>query len=86
MAACASARPPCRRIQDHSPRDRDCKAMTFAERADASRRQRLRANFGSGCREISATADDAWRQMGFLEHDPEKWTPVFRKDHAQTES
>jgi adenylate cyclase len=20
-----------------------------------------------------------------LEHDPEKWTPVFRKDHAQTE-
>jgi hypothetical protein len=19
-----------------------------------------------------------------LEHDPEKWTPVFRKDHAQT--
>jgi hypothetical protein len=21
---------------------------------------------------------------GFLEHDPEKWKPVFRKDHAQT--
>jgi hypothetical protein len=21
---------------------------------------------------------------GHLEHDPEKWTPVFRKDHAQT--
>jgi hypothetical protein len=21
-----------------------------------------------------------------LEHDPEKWTPVFRKDHAQTKS
>jgi len=20
----------------------------------------------------------------FLEHDPEKWKPVFRKDHAQT--
>jgi len=20
----------------------------------------------------------------FLEHDPEKWLPVFRKDHAQT--
>jgi hypothetical protein len=20
----------------------------------------------------------------FLEHDPEKWAPVFRKDHAQT--
>jgi hypothetical protein len=22
--------------------------------------------------------------VGFLEHDPEKWIPVFRKDHAQT--
>jgi len=21
-----------------------------------------------------------------LEHDPEKWKPVFRKDHAQTKS
>jgi hypothetical protein len=21
----------------------------------------------------------------FLKHDPEKWTPVFRKDHAQTQ-
>jgi hypothetical protein len=20
----------------------------------------------------------------FLKHDPEKWVPVFRKDHAQT--
>jgi hypothetical protein len=20
----------------------------------------------------------------FREHDPEKWTPIFRKDHAQT--
>jgi hypothetical protein len=23
--------------------------------------------------------------MHQLEHDPEKWVPVFRKDHAQTE-
>jgi hypothetical protein len=22
--------------------------------------------------------------MPVLEHDPEKWKPVFRKDHAQT--
>jgi hypothetical protein len=22
--------------------------------------------------------------MMLLEHDPEKWAPVFRKDHAQT--
>jgi hypothetical protein len=22
----------------------------------------------------------------FLEHDPEKWEPVFRKDHAQTKT
>jgi hypothetical protein len=26
--------------------------------------------------------DDALRHR--LEHDPEKWKPVFRKDHAQT--
>jgi len=24
------------------------------------------------------------RGKAILEHDPEKWTPVFRKDHAQT--
>jgi hypothetical protein len=24
------------------------------------------------------------RLAKFLEHDPEKWIPVFRKDHAQT--
>ena len=24
------------------------------------------------------------RSQGRLEHDPEKWVPVFRKDHAQT--
>jgi len=23
-------------------------------------------------------------QIATLEHDPEKWLPVFRKDHAQT--
>jgi hypothetical protein len=27
---------------------------------------------------------DLARFGGFLEHDPEKWVPVFRKDHAQT--
>jgi hypothetical protein len=27
---------------------------------------------------------DLARFGGFLEHDPEKWIPVFRKDHAQT--
>jgi hypothetical protein len=30
----------------------------------------------------------SWRGQGTLEwtleHDPEKWIPVFRKDHAQT--
>jgi hypothetical protein len=25
-----------------------------------------------------------WAAPGPLEHDPEKWEPVFRKDHAQT--
>jgi hypothetical protein len=24
------------------------------------------------------------RMFGRLEHDPEKWEPVFRKDHAQS--
>jgi len=24
------------------------------------------------------------RWSGWLEHDPEKWKPVFRKDHVQT--
>jgi hypothetical protein len=24
--------------------------------------------------------------LDFLEHDPEKWKPVFGKDHAQTKS
>ena len=24
--------------------------------------------------------------VGLLEHDPEKWEPVFGKDHAQTKS
>jgi hypothetical protein len=23
-------------------------------------------------------------QAAALEHDPEKWAPIFRKDHAQT--
>src|SRR2546425_10842996 len=27
---------------------------------------------------------DRRRLFGILEHDPEKWTPVFGKDHAQT--
>jgi hypothetical protein len=26
----------------------------------------------------------AFRFLLFAEHDPEKWLPVFRKDHAQT--
>jgi hypothetical protein len=26
------------------------------------------------------------RVQRLLEHDPEKWKPVFRKDHAQTKS
>jgi hypothetical protein len=25
-----------------------------------------------------------WRARFALEHDPEKWKPVFGKDHAQT--
>ena len=29
---------------------------------------------------------DLDQRMSSLEHDPEKWKPVFRKDHAQTKS
>jgi hypothetical protein len=34
------------------------------------------------------TADLAavWQFRVSLEHDPEKWVPVFGKDHAQTKS
>ena len=34
-------------------------------------------------RRKATIAEDAGRASA-LEHDPEKWTPVFRKDHAQT--
>jgi hypothetical protein len=30
--------------------------------------------------------DDSVETHHALEHDPEKWKPVFRKDHAQTKS
>ena len=47
---------------------------------------------------VRATHSQRWRAIGMnvhgvvavifvalgLEHDPEKWIPVFRKDHAQT--
>jgi hypothetical protein len=33
---------------------------------------------------ISSAAFGTERGKGYIEHDPEKWEPVFRKDHAQT--
>jgi hypothetical protein len=27
--------------------------------------------------------EGVYRAAGEIEHDPEKWVPVFRKDHAQ---
>jgi hypothetical protein len=27
-----------------------------------------------------------WHNIGILKHDPEKWEPVFGKDHAQTKT
>jgi hypothetical protein len=30
--------------------------------------------------------DEDFRHGASLEHDPEKWEPVFGKDHAQTKS
>jgi hypothetical protein len=45
--------------------------------------------------EAGGQAGTAYRPKGrsknrsgpkMLEHDPEKWVPVFRKDHAQTKA
>src|SRR6266567_1431963 len=44
------------------------------------------------CSRVKITASDSLAStktprkanLRFLEHDPEKWEPVFRKDHAQT--
>jgi hypothetical protein len=44
----------------------------------------LRARPAECCMNVNAIV--AWpnRAARFLEHHPEKWVPVFRKDHAQT--
>ena len=39
--------------------------------------------------EVKTVAEAGWAgvkngELLRLKHDPEKWTPVFRKDHAQT--
>ncbi len=41
-------------------------------------------NGGGRWRESDLRAKPAGLALKTLEHDPEKWTPVFRKDHAQT--
>src|SRR5437016_13150851 len=33
---------------------------------------------------LASTKTPRKANLRFLEHDPEKWEPVFRKDHAQT--
>ena len=38
----------------------------------------------SRCALESGLVPDFVAAEGRLEHDPEKWVPVFRKDHAQT--
>jgi hypothetical protein len=55
----------------------------------AARRQGGRSRRARSSRQTShASADIAMSglsaRFASLEHDPEKWTPVFRKDHAQT--
>jgi hypothetical protein len=37
-------------------------------------------------RRVLAIAAFAATRDFHVEHDPEKWVPVFRKDHAQTKS
>jgi hypothetical protein len=38
----------------------------------------------SGKDQHSGHGDFSEKQAELLEHDPEKWIPVFGKDHAQT--
>jgi hypothetical protein len=58
--------------------------IRFAE--DAGRISPFRSLCGAQARAGVPTEGLAPRQVrrSSLEHDPEKWKPVFRKDHAQT--
>jgi hypothetical protein len=54
------------------------------KRADFEAINRPAAAAVKGGAKISSTGLLSAGKRGHLEHDPEKWTPVFRKDHAQT--
>src|SRR5581483_8125007 len=65
--------------------------MRSASRASArsaSPARRARSRTPCGTRPAFACASSRSRSIACLrrEHDPEKWLPVFRKDHAQTKS
>ena len=61
---------------------RICIKLWSAQRILVPRRKCRRDNFAR----IDKCADAAGYINHKLEHDPEKWNPVFRKDHAQTKS
>src|SRR5690349_19656735 len=68
-----------RRIPEHDDRS----AAFYPSRTrDSSTASTVRCRKPGG----SVTAGFFARRCSDLQHDPEKWVPVFRKDHAQTKS
>ena len=51
-----------------------------------SRQQYLASLAEQRCAQPAAPSAASSLAAASLEHDPEKWNPVFRKDHAQTKS
>ena len=70
----------CRRAQRAGRARTSCYAQHPADRHDAGASRAIH----QGRRATLGRCDSGGRRYGRLEHDPEKWTPVFGKDHAQT--
>jgi hypothetical protein len=59
--------------------------LAFSERLTANYQLRA-ATETPIASDICRVAERILQRLRLLEHDPEKWVPVFRKDHAQTTS
>src|SRR5258707_11860857 len=66
-------------------RDRARDKLLRRERRSLSRHRR-RTRGAVGARHWPLAVALLQRKIGHLEHDPEKWEPVFGKDRAQTKS
>ena len=69
-----------RRAQRAGRARTSCYAQHPADRHDAGASRAIH----QGRRATLGRCHSGGRRYGRLEHDPEKWTPVFGKDHAQT--